>query len=286
MERNKMDSSRMLLSGGVLLVALIGGGVAVTQLDQCSGTQCTMEARASVLVKLVDKEGNPVSGDSVFYGHIDEDANEQLRASHRGECLDDECTEWVVARELTGIFDVHASACGALTHETGIHVGMTDDECHVDTQEITMVMEACPHPGNTVAANPGKVCTTDLKASVVVHVMDGEGDDASEVSADAVWFGVVPNTDDKNLQPEEREPPEIDPTQDEAVYRHLADCMNEDCSEWFAGWEKPGHYYVFGRTCGSVVSAEVDVPMTDDGCHVDTQHVTLVANETKCLNAG
>lgn len=278
-----MQRNAMLFSGGLLVLALIGGGVAMTQLDQCSGTQCTLEARPSVVVKVVDKAGEPVSADSVFYSRIQDPAVAEPRNMRRAECIDEECTEWVAAREEPGIFTVHATACGGTSYESGIVVGMTDDDCHVDTQTIELAIDECPNPSNTVQPGPNFSCGPVKRPAVQVEIWFGEGDEAMRAPADAVWYSRIDNTKDKNLQPE---PPAIDPTDEDAINRNMATCNNDECSVWLAGYDDPGYYTVYALTCGTVVEGSVDVPMGDDGCGPQTQRLLLQADRTGCVNKG
>jgi hypothetical protein len=79
---------------------------------------------------------------------------------------------------------------------------------------------------------------------------------------------------------------------DEVWYRadegpvQQAECMDELCSTWVAGWELSGSLKVGASRseptedpgCWRVGDANtvVEVPLTEDGCHVVTQEVELV----------
>lgn len=282
-----MERNKMILSAGAL-VALIGGGVAMTQLEHCNAGMCTMEARPSVVVKFIDETGAPVSADSVWFEHTPSDANETFRASVRGECADEECTEWVVGRELTGLFTVHGTVCGQQFHERGIEVGMTDDDCHVDTEEVVFVAEPCPadDPATGMAGAPedGKIsCTAKLVPSVTVYTTEGP---AGEPAApEAVWWAMKPNTPDADLSQAPLPDGSFDEGGKPELDKYLGYCIDEGCTRWNVGWDEPGHYWVWVRSCGEVVMREVDVTM-EDRCHVETQELWVPLPDARCLKTG
>lgn len=279
-----MERNRMILSAGVL-VALIGGGVAMTQLEHCNAGVCTMEARPSVVVKILDETGAPMSADSVWFEHTPDDANETFRASQRAECADEDCTEWVVGREMTGNFTVHANVCGQMFHERGIQVGMTDDDCHVETEEVVFMAEPCAavDPATGVTLDRPEECSPELRSSVVVHVTEGAAGEPAP--PEAVWWAMKPNTQDADLS----QAPLPDGTFDEGgkpeLDKYLGYCTDEGCTSWNVGWDQPGHYWVWVRSCGETVVREVDVEM-EDRCHVETQHVYVPVPDAKCLKTG
>ncbi len=279
-----MERNKMILSAGVL-VALIGGGVAMTQLQHCNAGVCTLEARPSVTVKFQDETGAPVSADSVWFEQVAADANETFRASQRGECVDEACTEWVVGRELPGLFTVHANVCGQMFHERGIEVGMTDDECHVDTEEVAFVVQPCDEvdPTTGMGEDRPEGCTNELRASVVVHVTEGPAGEPAP--PEAVWWAMKPNTQDADLS----QAPLPDGTFDEGskpeLDKYLGYCTDEGCTSWNVGWDAPGHYWIWVRSCGETVVREVDVTM-EDSCHVETQDIYVPVPDVKCLKTG
>jgi hypothetical protein len=61
-----------------------------------------------------------------------------------------------------------------------------------------------------------------------------------------------------------------------------ATCLNSECSQFAAGREDEGHFTVHATVCGEDFSAEVDIAKTEDGCHVDTQTVTVQASLQMC----
>lgn len=112
-------------------------------------------------------------------------------------------------------------------------------------------------------------CTEMAAASVVVSVVDPAG---APVRATSVTWSHG-DTDVANQ----------------------AECMDEMCSSWVAGWEVAGDITVNATLhedtpdpcCWISDSAvqTVHVPMTADGCHVVTQSVTLVLDPSSLVCA-
>lgn len=107
---------------------------------------CTMEARASVQVSVVDQNGLalvPSSAEFRFNGGDPQPV----------ECMSGEaaCSEFVVGWEQAGTFSVTASYEGEVEGDpccwyndnqtVEVEVGMTEDECHVETQQITITLD-------------------------------------------------------------------------------------------------------------------------------------------------
>jgi hypothetical protein len=94
---------------------------------------CTEEARSSVQLTLVDESGAPVVGASV------------IAAADTGDI---DCEDWdasgvyVCGYEVSGVFVISIEAEGFESQEIELEVGLTDDECHVETVQETVVMVA------------------------------------------------------------------------------------------------------------------------------------------------
>lgn len=105
----------------------------------------------------------------------------------------------------------------------------------------------------------GTICTEIAVSSVVVSVVDPSG---NPTVAESVSWSV----DGSAPQP--------------------AECLEEPCTEWIAGWEVTGEVTVTGRyyevledtACWAEDedTQTVTVPLDEEGCHPVTQHVTLV----------
>ena len=94
---------------------------------------CTEEARSSVQITLLDEAGAPVVGASV------------IASTDSGEL---ECEDWEGAGvytcgyEVSGAFLISIEAEGFEPAEVELEVSLTDDECHVETVQETVVMVA------------------------------------------------------------------------------------------------------------------------------------------------
>jgi len=121
-----------------------------------------------------------------------------------------------------------------------------------------------PEPGGTepypIDTGAVTACDDIAYASVVVDVVDPNGAPLS--GAIVQWTA---------------------PGSDEAPQD--AQCSNDDCTEFVAGWEVSGsidvsatlHQDTEDPCCwyDDSTSSSVEVPLTADGCHVVTQYVTL-----------
>lgn len=69
-----------------------------------------------------------------------------------------------------------------------------------------------------------------------------------------------------------------------------AQCMDESCTSFVAGWEIAGELTIYAELhqdtedpccwLDAYTSTTVTVPMGEDGCHVDTQEITLTLDPT------
>lgn len=142
------------LFGGCILVINKGGGpgggpdgpypVETGWIDDTGGVACTDIAVASVMVHVVDPSGAPLPGATVTYS---EPSGESPMPA---ECADEACTSWVAGWEVGGDITVTASynantsdPCCWYSDSVSqtVAVPYTPDGCHVDTQEITLVLD-------------------------------------------------------------------------------------------------------------------------------------------------
>ena len=92
------------------------------------------------------------------------------------------------------------------------------------------------------------VCSTEARASVSISVVDESG---ASFTPEGVVFSVDGG--------EER----------------VADCVDAHCTQWVAGWEETGEFLVTALGAYGETSANAVVELTDDGCHVVGQVMTL-----------
>lgn len=99
---------------------------------------CTLEARASVNVKVVDAQGMAVT-DAVVTFSVNGGADEMA------ECVNPvggmgTCQEWVAGWERDGNFTVTATSADGMKTATQM-VTVTKDACHVQPQSVTLTLQ-------------------------------------------------------------------------------------------------------------------------------------------------
>lgn len=108
------------------------------------GTECDDAAYASVIVNIVDAAGLPKSGVNVTWSLSDG------APPMSAQCLDESCTSFVAGWETAGDLMIYAElhedtedpCCWLDAYtSTTVTVPMSADGCHVDTQEITLMMD-------------------------------------------------------------------------------------------------------------------------------------------------
>ncbi|PTL77098.1 hypothetical protein [Vitiosangium sp. GDMCC 1.1324] len=109
-----------------------------TVLSACSGPQsfCTLEARASVQVRVVDARGTPQRDARVTFTR---DGGPEQQAMCAGAGTQGNCDTWVTEYERPGEYVITAtSADGQRTARQSVSVG--EDECHVLTETVTLTL--------------------------------------------------------------------------------------------------------------------------------------------------
>lgn len=257
---------RVFIATGIIAVA---GGLATATLGSSCDTVCTMEANPSVVVQIKDLNNDAtapkfVTADEVWYEFTDESTGKT--ETKRAECLDDECTEWILGYELPGTYEIHANVCGQQYDGSAV-VGMTDDGCHVATEwvELDVDSSTCPQTAPQaevpIGAVPPVTCTLESRPSVLVDVQARIGDQTMPIPTDKVFYSWSGDTAGGEL-------PGL--------------CLNEECSSFAAGREQEGTFVVGAEVCGKAVTAEVEVGKTEDGCHVETESVVLTPDLDAC----
>jgi hypothetical protein len=94
---------------------------------------CTEEARSSVQITLVDESDAPVVGATVTAVADGQDI----------DCEDwDDAGVYTCGYEVSGVFVISIEAEGFESQEIELEVSLTEDECHVETVQETVVMVA------------------------------------------------------------------------------------------------------------------------------------------------
>lgn len=206
--------------------------------------ECTLEARPSAIVQLVDERGAVIADPSAAVSYTFGDDTTLTPAT----CLGPDCQRRVTGHERTGHLRITAEACGG-TGVTDVDVAMTPDGCHVETRypRLTVSGADCELP----LTAPPEACDTEARPSVVALTALDAGD---------VWIPVPANS----------------VTMAHADRLLDAVCLDAGCTQWAAAWETPGMFHVQAEACGQTIAAETAVPMTADDCHVQTQYVPML----------
>lgn len=99
---------------------------------------CTDDLRPSVQITLADAQGIAIADASVRYQVNGGDWQDATCVS-ADESL---CTEWVAGHETEGTYNIEASKEGYETGSATTEVTMTDGDCHVDTQQVSITLNA------------------------------------------------------------------------------------------------------------------------------------------------
>jgi len=124
---------------GVTLALLLGAGGSCADGDGIDGPRaCTEEARASVMVSIVDAGGAPFPGAAVTW-------RADGGVTHPAECVDftqppATCSHFVAGWEVPGTIEVRSEKTGFLTASAAVVVPMDEFGCHVITRQVTLVM--------------------------------------------------------------------------------------------------------------------------------------------------
>jgi hypothetical protein len=143
--------------------------------------------------------------------------------------------EFICGWEQAGEFEITASAEGFIASSRSITIEQTEDGCHVVGQELVIVLER-----EEVA------CTEEARPSVLVTLVSER-----ELVRPQVMWGLT-----------------------------YADMAPQPCSGegsfWVCGEEVAGSLDIYASANGThAVMQTVEVPMTEDGCHVITQEIEI-----------
>ncbi|MFO7566837.1 MAG: hypothetical protein R6X02_29610 [Enhygromyxa sp.] len=246
------------------ITAVVGGLVTAALVSSCD-TECTLEARASAIVQFVDSSTGSsapvlVPASKVWFEFSDETG---LHESQRAQCLDENCTEWLLGYERPGSYVVHATVCGQEYTQT-ISVGMTDDGCHVDTQWIKIEVDSSTCRPDLAPADEVRTptqCTLEARYSVLVDVVAEVHGRVQPVPTERRYFKW-------SGDPDQREWPGM--------------CLDQECSQFAAGLEQEGSFEIGATVCGELFTTKAEVGKTEDGCHVATESVVLRASLDGC----
>lgn len=257
---------RTMIFTGVLGWA--GGLATAFAVSSCDPEECTATdaPRASVVVSFATQDGKAVAADEVRYSVVDkqDDGSFQIPTyTQPGTCLDDDCTRWAVGVEEDGHFRIEAEACGETQHAS-IEVGLDEAGCHVDTERVEIEVDgvACAKDEDFPLKDPAH-CDKMARPSAHIWVVQRYDDYYATVPVDKVYW----TTKDGGKQDA----------------RCLTDLADGSCYAWVAGYEIPGKMEISTEWCDVEVKRQIDVGMTEDGCHVQTEYMMLEVETRGCL---
>jgi hypothetical protein len=107
-------------------------------------------------------------------------------------------------------------------------------------------------------------CTMEARPSAIIEFIDinSSTNEVSTVSPTEIWYTVTDATG--------------------ASQTGRPQCMNDGCSEWMLGYEKPGTYEIHATVCGQEYVNTLEVGMTEDGCHVATEWARFEVDSSLC----
>ncbi len=247
------------------------------------------EGRAGVRVHVTAVDGQHVEPEQiefVRFRQLSQDPEADFgdlsgAATSDAMCLDADCQQWLVRPGEAGVFDIEASYCGRLkTSLVRIEPALDGS---IEHQDVTFAFNPAlcsgrdtrvasqktraqdtdnPHPGELAA---DEHCDQSVHPSVYVYTAQQFGDYLQHEPVERLWLRYI---------------------EDGEYVVEPGYCMRptlNGCAAWAAGWEQPGRIEVMTEWCATEVRKPVFVPMTDDGCHVETQYTTLLLESTGCL---
>jgi hypothetical protein len=111
------------------LVAACGGGGGGGD----AGVVCTLEARSSVALTVLDASGAPLPGVTVTY-QVNGGPTQSQACESNGTCS--------IGFEVSGTFNLAAAKAGYITNTTAVTVNR--DACHVLTERLTLTLRQSP----------------------------------------------------------------------------------------------------------------------------------------------
>jgi hypothetical protein len=135
---------------------------------------------------------------------------------------------------------------------------LADGDCEVDSSIDGLPIEACETALAPELTVTQKVCTLEARASVLVNVVGQVESHLVPLPADRVFYEHAGSGEQPGV------------------------CLNDACSLFAAGFETTGGFEIGAEVCGELLTTRVSVGETSNGCHVDTQHVQLMGDASKC----
>jgi hypothetical protein len=306
---------KVVITTGLFAIA---GGLATALFMPSCDPECEVQDKPSVIVRLVDQNAagvtlTEVHAAEVWYEWTDEDGN---KVEQKAECVDDECSEWMLGDGAPGQYAFHAKVCGR-QFDSSITLELGQDGCSADTELVDLSISTvdCPDIMAPPPAEPpppqaglptterdvlawqigGESCTLEARFSVVASLFTERNGRMVPVGADRAYYilnpVVVEDGPGKGLGHDKHigEGHDIgkgkghDKDGDVVRGEELEGlCIDEHCTRFAAGIEFAGTILVGAEACGQSKEVTVEVGRTEDGCHVATQTAVLTFDGLPC----
>lgn len=119
------------------VLSACGNPYELIEVRPSEGVYCTLELRASVTVRVVDARGNPQRDARVTFTR--DGGAEQQALCNGSEQRKDDCDWWVTGYEQAGEYVITATSTDG-QRSVRQSVSVTEDECHVHTQQVTLTL--------------------------------------------------------------------------------------------------------------------------------------------------
>lgn len=198
---------------------------------------CSGDVRPSVVVQLSSDADGAVLENTWVTWKDHNSATEEAPAA----CESADGLEWSCGEEFVGTLDIQAGADGHDTVVQSVTTALTADECHVDTQEISIEL-----PKSDEVA-----CTEEERPAVIVNLTSDTEADAALENQRVTWVDV-----DTDMLP--------------------IDCERGSGDSWSCAPETVGNLRVVATAdYHHDESRDVTTVLTADGCHVQTQTLDI-----------
>lgn len=119
-------------------IALLATGTVLSACGYFNQTDCTLEARASVQVRVVDSRGNPQRDARVTFTR-DGAPEQQALCNGGAEPQQGNCDTWVTGYEQPGEYVITATSADS-QHTARQSVSVSEGKCHVQSQSVTLTL--------------------------------------------------------------------------------------------------------------------------------------------------
>lgn len=214
---------------------VIGETLAVTLV--ADEVVCTQEVLPSVVVQLSSNADGAVLQNTWVTWKDHNSVTDEAPAA----CTSSDGLEWQCGEEFVGTLDIRAGADGHEPVLQSVTTELTADECHVDTEAVSIEL---------VQVNEG-ACTEEERPAVIVNLTSDTEADAALENQRVTWVDV-----DTDMLP--------------------LDCERGEGDSWSCAPETVGNLRIVATAdYHHDESRDLTTVLTADRCHVDTQTLDI-----------